>query len=75
MSVLYYFGRNSYFQGDLKATENQWREAISLDQAGKYPELRFYLAVLLQEMGRQKEADTVLMEYLSREGTGAQPGA
>lgn len=63
-SVLYYFGRNAYFQGDFRKTEALWRDAISLDSTGKYPELRFYLAIVLHEMGNRQDAVELMIKYL-----------
>lgn len=64
LSVHYYLGRLYHLQGDLTDSEVEWKRAIELDPQRRYPEVRFYLAILLYEMGNEKESTNFLEEYL-----------
>lgn len=60
----YYAGRTSYLSGNLESTEKEWKLALALDSSIRYPEMRFYLGVILHEMGKIQESRELLSEYL-----------
>lgn len=68
ITVPYYKGRLNYLLGDLEGAEAEWREAIRLDDKGRYPELRLYLAISLYEMDKDNETKKLLKEILHLTG-------
>lgn len=60
----YYLGRLYYIQGLLEKAEAEWRKAISIDQNNRYPEIRFYLGILLHELNKDNESKQLLNKFL-----------
>lgn len=65
LTVNYYEGRNAYYSGDLDQAEAKWRRFLEMDAKNHYPEVRFYLACLLYERGRERECKEMLRTYIT----------
>lgn len=60
----YYLGRLFYIQGITEKAEIEWMKAIKLDENFRYPELRFFISILLYELGKDKDSKEYLEQYL-----------
>jgi len=61
----YYLGLLSYVQRDLNSCTTRWSSLVEKDKDAQFPDLRFYLAVVLYEAGDSKRSLAYLAEYVN----------